>query len=77
MLSTPKKLHLTPTEIFQLSFLLETSEDIIRAMTHQPAKLLKRIDSVLERDVRLDEVVKLFRAYFLPLWQERLSLYKE
>lgn len=71
------KLHLTADETSQLAVLLEVSENVIRSLTHRPNELRQRIESVLESDTRMDETIKYFRAYYLPIWQKRLSIYKE
>ena len=77
MLLTNNTLHLSKDETIQLVFLLNTDEGNIKALRHRPDKLLKRIESVLLKNKRLDSLLKLMRAYFLPEWKKKLSIYKE
>ena len=77
MLITDKRLHFTTDETSQLAFLLGTNEDHIKALRHTPTVLLERIETLLKDNAVLDTPIKLFRAYFLPLWKKRLSIYKE
>ena len=77
MLSTNNTIHFSHDEITQMAFILNTDEGNIKALRHRPDELLEIIERLIKDNERLDSPLKLMRAYFLPLWKEKLSIYKE
>ena len=77
MLSTNNTIYFSHEEITQLAFILNTDEENIKALRHRPDELLEIIERLIENNERLDSPLKMIRAYFLPEWKIKLSIYKE